>query len=152
MTPGFTAAVKALEGTRCWYVSCGGPVGASFGLAFGGKVKREAPLKNKAHPSAYRNNAPEFEVMVWSSWRLSKGGQFLATSDAWDDRPDSTARLRRLKGLRVSGVKAQGRFGDLALSFSDGTRLDIFCDRFRTPSCVENNWELFSGSGRIGGV
>ncbi|TBR20331.1 hypothetical protein EPO15_13305 [bacterium] len=146
------AAVEALKGERCWYVSCGGSVGSSFGLAFGGMVKREAPLKNKTHPPAFRNNNPEFEVMVWSSWRLSKGGRILATSDAWDERPDSAARLRSLKGLRVSKVVAQAAFGDLALSFSDGRRLDVFCDRFLTPSSIENNWELFSGPGRIGGV
>lgn len=145
-------AIGALKGERCWYVSCGGSAGASFSLAFGGKLKRESPLKNKAHPPAFRNNDPEFEVLVWSSWRLSKGSRVLATSDAWDERPDSAARLRSLKGLRVAKVGVGGEFGDLTLSFSDGRRLDVFCDRFRTPSSIENNWELFGGPNRIDGV
>ncbi|TPW21787.1 MAG: hypothetical protein FD126_337 [Elusimicrobia bacterium] len=145
-------AIKALKGERCWYVSCGGRVGASFQLAFGGKVKREFPINNKAHSPAFRNNDPEFGLLVWSSWRLSKGSWILATSDEWDERADSAARLRSLKGLRVSQAVAQGAFSDLSLAFSDGKRLDVFCDRFRTRSSIENNWELFSGPNRIGGV
>lgn len=145
-------SVRNLTGKRCWYVSCGGAVGSSFKLAVGEMVKRESPLGNKAHPPIFRANYPEFGVLVWSSWRLSKGNRVLATSDAWDERPDSAARLRSLKGLRVSQVVVRGGFGDLALSFSDGRRLDVFCDRFRTPSSIENNWELFGGPDRIGGV
>ena len=87
-----------LNGKYCWYVTCGYNVGRSFKLWLGKMVKRENVLGHpgasriarkaaKAFPKAVRENFPEYGLLVWCSWRLSKkahGTELWAAVQGWN--------------------------------------------------------------------
>lgn len=141
-----------MAGKPCWYVACGGAAGSSFSLAIGGKEKCESPLKNKAHPLAFRANDPEFGLLVWCTWRLSRNGKVFVTSDDCGNKRGSADLLRRLRGRKVLRVSSRTEFCDLVVGFSGAFRLDVFCDHGRIAPSIEANWELFNGARYIGGV
>src|SRR2546430_12818252 len=62
--------IQALLGKPCWYVSCGGSVGATFQLAFGAKIPRDHVVNNRAHSDEYRHFEGEANLLVWCTWRL----------------------------------------------------------------------------------
>lgn len=141
-----------LEGQPCWYVASGGAAGSSFSLAIGGKERRDSPLKNKAHSKVFRNNSPQFALLVWCSWRVSKDGKVVVTSDDCANKDGSAALVRRLKGKKLLRIDCRDSFGDLRIDFADGYRLDIFCDHGRIAPTLDDNWELFAGDRRTGGA
>lgn len=134
------ARVESLKGLTCWYVSCGGCVGASFELALGKKVLRESPLKNSAHSIEFRNFKGEANLLVWCSWRLDGPDAPLTSSD--DSQESLVRELQQLVGASVESVTLTKPAWDLALGFSNGLQLRVFCDHVPGDPSFDGNWDL----------
>ena len=169
-------ALKNLRGKRCWHVRCGRNVGRSFAIYLGKKVKKMEPpsrsplLRRLAArgPKILRENAPEYELLVWCSWRLSKtvGGVVLMSDDCegGDDTIKKQLRNRLsirklLKGATIKELKIISRFYDLKIVFSNGCQLDVLCNRGKAKpkidpsySPIASNWEIFVPGDFVVGV
>ena len=69
--------VDAFRNKKCWYASAGGSTSPTFALAFGRKVRRQAPLENEAHPRDYRQYEGEVNLYVEKAcrpWLLAISG------------------------------------------------------------------------------
>jgi hypothetical protein len=115
-------------------------------------------------PKNLRENDAEFSLLVWTSWRLSKGGDVVLTSsECEDDRYPLKEQLRRrlrirriLTGSKVKSLKIVSPFYDLEISFSNGYRLDILCHRGNMNPTTDpsytpilSNWDIFVPGGFV---
>lgn len=153
--------MRTIIGKRCGAVRFGGSAGSAFHLSFGRMVRVPPPILRspllrrlaKAEPASSRDLKPEFGLMVWSSWRLSRSGRVLTASQA--STKGELLPLRRLKGARVIAVSSEPSFHDLAVEFSGRLRLDVFCDMAPTSidaSAKAPNWALFDTQTLVAGA
>ena len=136
------SAIQALVGQTCWYVSAGGVSAPSFTLVLGDRVLRETPLSNPAHPEAFRKFRGTVELLVWCSWRLQGEAAVLASSA---QEEAGLPHLDALVGATVAAIVCAAPAWDLVLDFSNGLRLQIFCDNVDPNSPASQNWELWAG-------
>lgn len=109
-------------------------------------------------PRYLRENDPEFSLLVWTSWRISKGGNVVLTSTDCEDtgaplkeqlkRRSSIRRL--LAGSMLKSVKVTSPYYDLTILFSNGYQLDILCHRGNMKPSTDpsytpilSNWDIF---------
>lgn len=131
----------SLRGLRCWYVSCGGCTIPTFQLALGGKIPRQAPLRNSAHPEEYRNYEGEANLLVWCTWRLDGADRPVTSSD---DSADAIERgLTGLLGCDVEDAQVTPPAWDLTVRFSGGLQLRVFGDHVPGDQSFDGNWELW---------
>lgn len=147
MIPEQSAVVDALVGKECWYVSCGGPIGSSFELAFGSKVPRRKRLKNPTHTEDFRNYEGESNLLVWCTWRLDSPTQPISGADATQKHFGEA--LQNLVGANVKSVVITAPGWDMKVVFSNGLTLNVFCDHVGDEPSFSSNWELWGGSGGI---
>ena len=131
-----------LVGRRCWYVSAGGKVGATFSLAFGDRVLRKTPLANECHTEEFRRYEGEANVYIWCTWRIDTPLEPLSSSDDSDENIESV--LHSLVGCTVTSVNVDMPGWDLHLEFSSGVVLNVFCDHVPREPSFDGNWELHS--------
>ena len=134
-----TGIVRCLIGQRCWYVSAGGVTWPSFKLVCGDMIPRE-PLRNQAHPEAFRNHRGSVQLLVWCSWRLQTESTVLASSDEGES---GAKGLDALVGTTVTEVRCSAPAWDLALTFSSGLVIQVFADNFGPDPSASQNWELW---------
>jgi len=133
--------VRSLQTLRCWYVSCGGASASTFQLALGEKVRRLRPLKNTSHPDEYRQFEGAANLLVWCSWRLDGTDSPLTSSD---DVPTAMeSGLKNLVGATIDSISLAAPAWDLALRFSNGLQLLVFCDHVPGEPSFDGNWELW---------
>jgi hypothetical protein len=101
------------------------------------------PLRNPTQPLAYRQNEPEYGLMVWCGWRVLLKGKSVLTSEGCENDPRLLEQVNKLSGLAVGDVDLVSDFGDVRLYFGKGFQLDIVCDRAPRSSGLDENWELF---------
>jgi hypothetical protein len=135
------AQTRSLEGLGCWYVSCGGAAGPSFQLALGGKVPRQAPLKNQAHSEEFRRFEGEANLLVWCTWRLDGPDGPLTSSD--DTTANIATELQKLVGAAIESVALLPPAWDLTVRFNNGLMLRVFCDHVPGEPSFDGNWELW---------
>ena len=90
--------VDAFRNKKCWYASAGGSTSPTFALAFGRKVRRQAPLENEAHPRDYRQYEGEVNLYVEKAcrpWLLAISGTFARTWTTGEKRTRSSTRWYR---------------------------------------------------------
>ncbi len=135
------ALIDSLKGLRCWYVSCGGRTLPTFQLALGDKVRRQVPLRNPGHPEEYRNYEGEANLLVWYTWRLDGANRPVTSSD---DTADGIERgLMSLVNTQVESVQVITPAWDLAVRFSNGHELRVFCDHVPGDPSFDGNWYLW---------
>jgi hypothetical protein len=130
--------LKTASGKKCWHITVGGVTFPNFTLALGRKIKRESPLQNPKQSKQFRNYEGELSFFVRCSWRLEHGQSMIASSD--DEEADGSKGLRKILGKVLVGVKVEPPAWDLELTFSDGWRLKIFCDRSDSEPEFRKNW------------
>lgn len=150
--------LRRLSGKSCWHVSCGRNVGSSFEFALGRKIGRKIPFDNESQPISFQRHQPEYALMVWCAWRLSKDGQIIAASSDFARDEKFQGLLRRLSDQKIARLQSLSPFYDLKILFSGGWRLDIFCDRgaakpgTNTHTVEKSNWEIFAQDSFLLGV
>lgn len=133
-------AVQQLVGQRCWYVNSGGSTWPSFTLVCGDAIPRDMPLRNRAHPEAFRWNRGSVELLVWCAWRLQTASSVIATSD---DEETAARSLDVLTGATVVRATCTPPAWDLELAFSSDLVLKVFADRHARDRGIAENWELW---------
>jgi hypothetical protein len=132
--------ISILNGLECWYASTGGAAGATFELAFGGKIRRAIPLHNPSHSQEFRQYEGEASLFVWCAWRLDSPD---STITSWDDEQTTIQNgLARLTGSRVLAVDIFPPGWDLDMRFDNGLRLHVFADHVPGDPSFDGNWEL----------
>ena len=144
--------IKKLIGKPCWDVGCGKGVGSSFGLYLGRKIKRKREIRSVTRPWMSIKHDPEFHVLVWCLWRLSKNGRLVVTSDDCENHYKWCKYLRRLTGHKITKMMILNPFFDLQITFTRSYQLDIFCDHGTKEPSIDTNWEVFSPNDLLFGV
>lgn len=146
-------ALKLSVGKRCWYVSCGGSAGSSFKIAIGGMIPRRILLANQYHGKLFRQNAGEYELLVWCPWRLDKKNGPFVSSDCSLSIIERS--LNKLIGRTVSSVRVMNMAYDAEITFSGGFCLRIFAEYLPPKPTFDYNWDYatpkvvyFFGSGK----
>lgn len=139
--------IRMAIGQSCWYVSVGGSTLPSFSLSMGRKLKRERPLRNKAHSEDYRKYRGESSLLVWCSWRLDTKHSAIVSSD--DDEKAITRGLNSLQGKKLLDIGIQEPVWDATFVFSDDVTLKVFCDHTNQNPSFEGNWEWASTEKKI---
>jgi hypothetical protein len=132
--------VPLLRGLECWYVSTGGAAGSTFQLALGEKVRRPSPLRNPAHSSEFREFEGTVSLLIWCAWRLDSSD---GPVTSWDDTDQNgEAGLRQLIGSQIASFDVVPPAWDVAVAFSNGLTLRVFCDHVPGEPSFEGNWDL----------
>lgn len=138
--PDLLSLLHSIRGLPCWYVSTGGAAGSTFQLALGGKVLRQVPLRNAAHPEEYRKFEGEVSLLVWCAWRLDSVD---APLTSWDDAEAGVANgLGKLVGRVVESAEAAPPAWDLTVRFSGDLTLHLFCDHVPGDPSFDGNYDL----------
>jgi hypothetical protein len=132
--------VYSIRTLRCWHVGCGGAAGPTFSLALGERVPRAVPLMNPAEPESFRQFEGEANLYVWCSWRLDDPDRPLTSSD--DTTPSIEQGLTQLLESTVTAVQLAPPAWDLRIHFSNGLRLQLFCDHVPGDPSFDGNWDL----------
>lgn len=135
--------VDLIQGLECWNVGAGGCVGSSFSLALGKKVRRSRPLKNPTVSDEFREYEGEACLLVWCTWRLGTGEAPIASSDEESDRIAKS--LQALVGQKVVRGEVSQPACDMTLTFTNGLRLNVFCDHIPGHPSYSGNWQLHVG-------
>lgn len=134
-----------LRGKSCWSIIAG--VGSILELGFGDKKKRKQPLKNATLTDEQGHFAPEFSLLIYCAWRLSRYETIMC---GWRDSDEFNTNTKigfdLLKNKKVTDVKLVGDFFDLNIYFEDGIVMQLFCDQTNNYDSDEN-YTLFTDSG-----
>jgi len=133
--------VDAFRNKKCWYASAGGSTSPTFALAFGKKVRRQAPLENEAHPRDYRQYEGEVNLYVWCTWRLDDAESPLTSSD--DSEHSIDEALGALLGKKVLDARLERPGWDLHIKFEKELMLHVFSDHVGDTPSFDGNWEVW---------
>lgn len=126
----FRAALRGLEGRRCWAVFYGRLAGSIIQLHFEPKLRRAEPLRNRALSEEERWFDGEYALYITCEWRLTSGGApFVSSDDAVCHPERLRTTLETLAGRRVLAVRTQQPYWDTFFDFTDDLRLHVICDR-----------------------
>jgi hypothetical protein len=126
----FQNNLKCLIGKECWSIIGGAGTGSNISLAFGEKVPKKRPLKNRSLTDEERNFNGEFSLYITCTWRIDSELEV-----ACGCREDNSAKGPMLRGLqklvnqRVISVCLSPPALDLSLTFENNLSLRIFCDQ-----------------------
>jgi len=70
-----------LYNQTCWAVIAGKGTGSIFNIKIGEKIPRAKPINNPHLSDDARNYDSKYGIMVYSSWELTKNGDFVCDSD-----------------------------------------------------------------------
>jgi hypothetical protein len=128
----FAGALMSLKGQECWAVVAGEGTGSHISLDFGKRIERARALRNPRLSEAVRRFTGEYGLFVRNcSWRLTVNAAIICTSRTPNDNDGvMVGGLQSLVGQFVRGAQADGPTYDLIIDFSDGGRLQLFCDCF----------------------
>lgn len=131
--------VRSLEGLECWGIVAGEGTGSRVVLDFGKKIKRPKPLKNLKVSETARQFKGEYSIFVQDcSWRLSADKLICSSKSQNDNDGEMVSGLNLLAGQRVLRVSIASNTYDLAVEFSEGYTLWLFCDCFDQESDGNN--------------
>ncbi|MEM9103847.1 MAG: hypothetical protein AAGB12_16185 [Pseudomonadota bacterium] len=139
--------IDLLKGKLCWSVVAGPGTGSVVKLGFGGKNKRNKPLKNAKLINEQRCFKPELELMIHCAWRLLKSDIVIC---GWRDSNELEGNM--LKGLNqlnnktVESIRLSKNTYDLDIYFENDICFQLFCDQTNDYDSDEN-FTLFMNPG-----
>ena len=104
-------------------------------LELGGRVQRDAPVKNDNISDELRRFGGEYCVFVEGcAWRLEDDKTIVC---GWGEKESAIReKIRRLVGCKLTKAELSNWALDLTLSFDDRYLLRLFCDR--TAGTLDN--------------
>jgi hypothetical protein len=134
------AALRSLEGLRCWSIIAGRGTEAAFTADFGEKVPREgSSLKNPHLTDEQRQFKGEFSFYVTCAWRIDGPNEVVgAWTDGYETVDAMVSALEKLVDQRVASVEIVKPAWDLRIGFANGLTLNIFCDQTNEVEGLDN--------------
>jgi hypothetical protein len=127
--------LKRLLGKRCWAVY--NRSDDSLILRLGGAIRRVCSEKERARTNREFQYAGEYEIIVWSAWRLENSKDGICSSDSTNEQRD--AGTQQLVGQTVVSIEILSPAWDAVITFSSGEVLKIFCI-YTQDNEIETNW------------
>jgi hypothetical protein len=124
--------IKKLINTKCWDAS--NVVTGTLKLNFGGAV-----LVQPKRAIEYAYYIAQYDILVWSEWRLDDENDALCSSCSDIERIART--IFHLIGDTVTDVNIFPPVWDTHITFSSGKTLKIFCN-YAQDSDSLSNWDL----------
>lgn len=133
--------VILLTGKSCWSAIGAGAAGSNMLLEFGDRVPLRTPSVNPHLSPLQRTYEGELGLFVECAWRLEAHNHVIVGSgdDSRSDGPIST-KLNLVVGQSVTSAALAEGAPDLAVSFTDGLVLKVFCDQ----GSEEDGWDNYS--------
>ncbi|QDG73523.1 hypothetical protein [Janthinobacterium tructae] len=131
---------ERLIGKDCWSIIAGPGTGSMVSFYFGGKIRRERPLKNSTLSLEQRQFDGEFVIFVkHSEWNVLHENEIICTSNDNNEKNGKMLYgLNILVGKSIVFARITNEYGGLNLEFSEGWFLNLIG--------IENNTDLDSYS------
>ncbi len=131
--------LDSLKGQACWSVIAGAGTGSAVRILIGGKILRAKPVPNPKLSAIERVYDGEMDLFVTCAWRLERTGEIVCGSTD-DDRNDGpmVSGLSQMVAKRVVSIEVSEPLPDVAIEFTDGLCLRLFCDQTNLETDDDN--------------
>jgi hypothetical protein len=134
--------LSLLIGKPVWAIPAGGCAGSTILVYIGEKIPRHQKCENPALSEEARSYKAELRLMVWCAWRVETEGTSLICGSGDLDEEVMLGGLAKLIGQGVTEVSLTP-FLDLLVTFTEGARLRLFCERRTDDLDTEACYALF---------
>jgi hypothetical protein len=130
--------IKKIINTKCWDAS--NIITGTLVLNFGGAVLTQPKkLKTKPHYDDCVDYIAQYDVLIWSEWRLDN--EYDALCSSCSDNEKIARTIFQLIGDTVTDINIFSPVWDTHIMFASGKTLKIFCNYTHDSESL-TNWDL----------
>ncbi len=124
----FNEDLESMIGKECWAITGGEGTGSVISLNIGGRYPRDRPLRNPHVSELVRHFTAEYNLIIYSPWRVESSDAVLCGSHHSNDIDGPyQATFEQVISHKLIDIQCASPSLDLKLLFERDISLSVFC-------------------------